>query len=72
MHRKHSLPKDAPKFKACTKGLMSRPHASLHHEVLLWDTIIVWALDYISMPDVPIVSLNSLARLRKCASCKLV
>jgi hypothetical protein len=58
------LPKDAPKFKASVKGLMSRPHASLHPEILRPVAVIVWALDFIHVPDVAVVGLNPLARLK--------
>ncbi len=46
------------------KGLVPRP---LHRKVFLWVAIIVWALNFIHVLDVPIVSINPLARLKHCS-----
>jgi hypothetical protein len=45
------------------KGIVPRPYASLHREVFLWVAIVVWALNFIRVPDVPIVGFDPLAGL---------
>jgi hypothetical protein len=40
-----------------------RPYASLHREVFLRVAIVVWALNFIHVPNVPIVGFDPLARL---------
>ncbi len=57
------LPEDAPKFLVRIKGLVPRPYASLHCEVFLRVAIVVWALNFIHVPDVPIVGFDPLAGL---------
>ncbi len=57
------LPEDAPKSMVRIKGLVPRPYASLHCKVFLRVAIVVWALNFIHVPDVPIASFNPLAGL---------
>ncbi len=57
------LSEDAPKFEARVKGLVSRPHASLHREILLWVTIIVGTFYFVRVPNVAIVCFDPLAGL---------
>ncbi len=43
---------------------MPRPYASLHREVFLRVAIVVWALNFMRVPNVPIVGFNPLAGLK--------
>ncbi len=58
------LSKDAPKFESRVKGLVLRPHASLHQEILLRVAIVVWALNFVCVPNVAVVCFDPLARLK--------
>ena len=57
------LPKDAPKLEASIKGLVLRPHKSLHGKILPWVAVVVRALDLVSVPDIAVVGLGPLAWL---------
>ena len=59
------LPENSPKFEASVEGLVSRPDASLHRKILSGVTVVIWALDFIGVPDVPVVSFDSLSWLEK-------
>ncbi len=59
------LPENSPKFEASVEGLVSRPYASLHRKILGGVTVVIWALDFVGVPDVPVVSFDSLSWLEK-------
>ncbi len=59
------LPEDSPKFEASVEGLVSRPHASLHCKIFFGVTVVIWALDLVGVPDVPVVGFDPLSWLEK-------
>jgi hypothetical protein len=59
------LPEDAPKFEATVKGLVTRPHASLHLQLLHRVAIVVGALYFFGVPHIAVVGFHPLAWLEK-------
>ncbi len=59
------LPKDAPKFEASVEGLMSRPHASLHREILGGVAGVVRTFYLVRVTNVPVVDFDPLSWLEK-------
>ena len=57
------LSEDAPVFEASVEGLVPRPYASLHCEILRRVAVVIWALYLVGVPNVAIVCLHPLARL---------
>ena len=59
------LPENSPKFEASVEGLVARPYASLHREILGGVAVVVRTFYLVRVADVPVVGFDPLSWLEK-------